>query len=293
MPLIVLILLSALLLLHSVEGPRAAEKKPWKDFTIQVGDIKIHYLEAGAGSRHLVFVPGLTMTAEIWKEQIPYFAARGFHVIALDLRSHGLTTKTEEGNTCLQQAADLNAFLKKLNIERPILVGWSAGVIVLLEYVSSPEALQPEFLVFVDGFPALLGQPDYPGRFTIEQGRSFLTSIQDDREKFADQFARAMFKTRQAEILYKEIITNSLKTPTGALISLFFDAFLGDRRPALRRVPSPTLVVVAAENRSLGEYMQSRIPRAKIEVVSDAGHALFLEKPQTFNQILESFFGEQ
>jgi pimeloyl-ACP methyl ester carboxylesterase len=46
------------------------------------------------------------------------------------------------------------------------------------------------------------------------------------------------------------------------------------------------------ENRLIGELMQSKIPRSKLEVIPEAGHAMFLEKPQAFNQILESFLGE-
>ena len=271
----------------------AADKKPWKDLFLQTGDIKVHYLEAGTGTRHLVFIPGLTMIAEIWKEQFPYFAARGFHVLALDPRSHGLTTKTEEGNTYHQQAADLHVFLKTLNIEHPILVGWSAGVVVLLEYISSPDTLQPEFLVLVDGAPALFNQADYPHGYTMQQAREFVMNIQDDRAKFSDQFVRGMFKSKQPELVYKELVTGSLKTPTGTAISLFFDLFSGDRRPALMRVPSPTLILMTQDRLSLGEYLQSKIPRAKLEVIPDTGHALFLEKPQTFNQILEKFLGEQ
>ena len=113
---------SLALMLHVPLG--AAEKKPWKDASVQVGDIKIHYIEAGSGERALVFLPGWTMTAEIWREQIPYFSGRGFHVFAIDPRSHGSTTKTEGGNTYQQQAADLHAFLKTLKIEHAALVGW-------------------------------------------------------------------------------------------------------------------------------------------------------------------------
>ena len=52
------------------------------------------------------------------------------------------------------------------------------------------------------------------------------------------------------------------------------------------------MIVVTLDNRALGEYVQSKIPRAKLEVIPDAGHALFMDKPQTFNQTLEKFLGE-
>jgi non-heme chloroperoxidase len=272
--------------------PARAQKGAWKDMNVRVGDIKVHYIEAGAGERYLVFIPGLTMTAEVWKEQIPYFAARDYHVISYDPRSQGQTTKTDGGNTYHQHAADLHAFLQALKIEQPVFVGWSAGVVTLLDYLASPEALVPEKLVLVDGAPTGFKEADYPGGMTYQQARTALLSMEDDREKAADQFVRSMFKNRQGEMLYKELADASLKTPTGTTISLLFDLFTGDRRAALLRIQVPTLVVVPDSNRLLGEYMQGKIAGSKLEVVADAGHALFLEKPQTFNQTLEAFLNQ-
>jgi non-heme chloroperoxidase len=270
-----------------------AEKKPWKDLTVQVGDIKVHYVEAGGGDRTIVFVPGWTMTAEVWREQIPYFASRGFRVLAIDPRSHGQTTRTDEGNTYQQQAADLNAFVRTLKVRRPILVGWSAGVLVLLEYVSSSEAEQPERLVLVDGGVLGLKEADYPGGMTMQQARSIVLSFQEDRAKATDQFVQGMFKARQPQLLVTEIIQGCMKVPTGTVVSLLMDIFTGDRRPLLPRVKVPTLIVMAESNRLLGEYLQSKISGSKLEVIVEAGHAVFLEKPQAFNQVLESFLGEK
>ncbi len=280
-----LILVSPLLLV-------GAEKKPWKEASVGVGDIKIHYLEAGTGDRALVFIPGWTMAAEVWKEQIPYFSTRGFHVFAIDPRSQGQTTKSEGGNTYLQQAADLHAFLKALKIEHAALVGWSAGVTVLLEYISSPDALQPEKLVLVDGLPCGFKDNDNPSGMTMLQARTFLLSLQEDRAKATAQFVKSMFRSRPQELLIKEISDSSLKVPMGAAVSLYLDLWSGDRRPALARISVPTLIVVSDEHRLLGEYLQSKIGRSKLEVIPEAGHALFLDKPQTFNQLVEGFLGE-
>ncbi len=267
----------------------AAAKGPWKEASVKVGDIKIRYLEAGSGDRTMVFLPGLSMIAEVWQEQIPYFAARGFRVLAYDPRSHGETTRTEEGNTYQQHAADLHAFLKLMKIEEPILVGWSAGVVTLLEYVSSPESVVVEKLVLVDGAPTGFKDDDYPHGATFQQARSAVLSLQDDREKTAESFVRGMFKGSPPEYLLTDLIKGSLKTPTGTLAALYFDLFTGDRRPALLRIQSPTLVVVPDSKRLLGEYLQSKIGGSSLAVIEDAGHALFLEKPQAFNQALESF----
>jgi len=271
----------------------AAEKKPWKDAYLSVGDIKIHYIEAGAGDHTLVFIPGLTMTAEVWKEQIPYFASRNYHIIAMDPRSQGLTTKTEQGNTYFQHAADLVAFLKGLKLDRQqtTLIGWSAAVITLLDYVSSPETGQPEHLVLVDGFPMMRKEADYPWGVTVQQARTTALSFEEDRAKAGDKFVRSMFKAAQPELLYKEMADASLKTPANTTVALFFDLYTGDRRTALSKITAPTLIVVASESRGMGEYMHSQIGGSQLQVV-DAGHALFLEKPQAFNQILEEFLSK-
>lgn len=268
------------------------ESGPWKEKSIQIGDIKVRYLEAGTGSRVLVFVPGWIMPAEIWKEQMPYFAARGFRVIAPDARSQGGTTKTDSGNTYQQHAADLHAFLQSLKIEHCNLVGWDAGVTTILEYLSSPETLKPDYVALIEGGPAATKIEDYPGLTTSQQARRLFMAFQEDRDKAMDQYIRGLFKSRQPEILYKELFEGSKKTTVGAAISLYFDLFTGDRRSSLRHVGIPTLIVTTTEGKAVGEYMKSKISRSRLEVIENTGSALFLDKPQAFNQVLEAFLGE-
>lgn len=269
------------------------EKGPWQDRYIEVGDIKIHYVEAGEGDRTLVFIPGWTMPAEVWREQIPYFSARGFRVIAIDPRSQGSTTKTESGNTFQQHAADLHAFLRALKIEHSYLVGWGTATAVLLDYISSPEVLKPEKMVFVEGGPAALKSDDYPGLMTMQQARALAMAMEDDRTKATEQMVRGMFKQRPTELVINDLVVASRKTPLSAVLSLYFDLLTGDRRPALRHIPVPSLIVMTEENRATGEYMKARIPRSTLATIEGTGSALFLEKPQMFNQILESFLGER
>ena len=106
-----------------------------------------------------------------------------------------------------------------------------------------------------------------------------------------DMFVRSMFKTRQGEALYRELTQASIKVPASAALALFMDGFTGDRRPALARIGGPTLVVVPQDNRLLGEYLQSKIEGSKLQVIEEAGHAVFLDRPQAFNQYVEEFLG--
>lgn len=279
-------------LVISVFSLMAKEEGAWKDQYLKVGDLKIHYLDAGSGDRTMIFLAGWTMSAEVWKEQIPYFTARGFRVLAIDARSQGLTTKTETGNTYQQHAADLHAFLQSLKMEHSYLVGWGAGATTLLEYVSSPESLRPEKMVFVDCSPMLLKSDDYPGVITTPQAHKFLLGFQEDRAKATEQFIRGMFKSNPPESLIKELTKSSLKTPMAAAASLYFDLFSGDRRQALLHIAVPSLFIATPEDQAVGEYLKNKTPRSDLKIIEGGGSAMFLEKPQAFNQILESFLGE-
>jgi non-heme chloroperoxidase len=264
----------------------------WKDRYQEVGDIKMHYLEAGSGESSLILLSSWTIPAEIWREQILYFSSRGFKVIAIDPRSHGATTKSEIGNTYQQQAADLHAFLKTLKIEHSYMIGWGAGATLLLEYLSSPETLKPEKIVFVDCLPAYAKLDDYPGAsVSTQQARKLVLSLQDDRPKTTEQFIRSLFKTSQTEYTIKSLTNASLKIPMGTALSLYFDLFTGDRRPALFHVSVPSLIITTMENRAVGEYLQRKIPRSELQVFENTGSAMFFETPQAFNQRVESFFG--
>lgn len=271
----------------------AAADKGVKEAYAQVGDVKTHYLEAGTGDRNLVFIPGWLMTAEVWREQLPYFAARGFHIFAIDPRSQGLTSKTETGNTYHQQAADLFAFLKKLKLEHCTLVGCDAGVVTLLEYVSSPETLRPDALVFVDWAPPGLDEKDYPSRAAMQQARDAAIALEDDRSKAIDRHVHGLFAAQQSGIVYKELADAAAKTTTSTAIAQLFDVITGDRRTAFAQILVPVLIVNSQDNRLAGEYMQSKISGSQLHIIEKVGHALFLEKPQAFNQALEDFLGKQ
>lgn len=284
--------LTGIFILNMLLPATAGADNRWKARKVNVGDIKINFLEAGSGDKIIVFLTGWTMTAEVWKEQFPYFTARGFRVIAFDPRSQGKTTRTDTGNTYRQHAADLYALLLELKAEHSFLVAWSSGVTTLLEYVSSPDSVRPNKIILVDGYPAAFKKDDYPGATTLSQVRSDFFKIQEDRKKFTEEFVQGLFKQPQPASLIKQLNKDSLKTPVGAAISLSFDLVTGDRLSALDRISVPTLIITTEENRPLGEYMNSKISRSELNVIEDAGHALFLDKPQAFNQMVEAFIGE-
>jgi pimeloyl-ACP methyl ester carboxylesterase len=57
-------------------------------------------------------------------------------LVALDMRGHGLSDKPRHGyDDSKQWADDVNAVIQALNLDSPVLSGWSYGPLVFLDYI--------------------------------------------------------------------------------------------------------------------------------------------------------------
>jgi pimeloyl-ACP methyl ester carboxylesterase len=60
--------------------------------TVMVGDHRVHYVEAGEGPL-VVLVHGYPESWYSWRHQIPAIAEAGYHVVAIDVRGYGRSSK--------------------------------------------------------------------------------------------------------------------------------------------------------------------------------------------------------
>src|SRR5258705_1889571 len=93
--------------------------------------VELYVEETGEG-RPLVFIPGWTMSTEVFARQVPHFSDR-YRVITYDPRCQGRSTKTTEGISYPQHGRDLGALLDSLNLERPVLLPSSYGCLKVWE----------------------------------------------------------------------------------------------------------------------------------------------------------------
>lgn len=68
-----------------------------------------------------------------FKHQIDYFCNR-YRVIALDTRGHGQSQRGNTPFTIKQFAEDLNAFMDELGIAKAIILGFSDGANIAMEF---------------------------------------------------------------------------------------------------------------------------------------------------------------
>lgn len=106
-----------------------------REDTLGLGGLSIHYATWGtmtAPGRTVMLIHGLTATHRSWAEVGPQLAARGWYVVAPDLRGRGLSSKPARGYNVGVHASDLLALCDRLGIEKVTLIGHSLGAVIAM-----------------------------------------------------------------------------------------------------------------------------------------------------------------
>ncbi len=248
--------------------------------------VRIRCLEDGKGrGPTLLFVPGWMMTAEIWELQMARFAPT-HHVVAIDPRAQGQSSKTTEGLYPAARARDLKHVVDQLQLAPVVLVGWSMGASEVALFVDQFGTKDVAGIVLVDAL--LGGDPDPDRVLAVVQ---WLGEVQADRAKATAEFVRSMFKRPHPDAYLSKVTREALATPTSAAVALFVGSIASSTGAALGKIDKPTLIVYAssAVSNPAYEQMQRRIAGSRLERFESAGHALFVDEPDRFNALLDEF----
>jgi pimeloyl-ACP methyl ester carboxylesterase len=250
---------------------------------------RIHYVEleegSGPGRPTLLFVPGWTMTVEIWESQLRHFAA-SHRVVAMDPRSQGRSSKARDGHTAGARAGDIRAVVEALDLEPVVLVGWSMAVTEVVAYVERYGTDGVAGLVLVDGVAGQDPDPRMSAMFM-----DWTAGFVHDRRAATDAFVRGMYRREHPPEYLAAVAEQSLLTPTDAAAALVVATARHDFRSTLPRINRPVLITATAGSPWDPYYAQmaEAIPGARLEWFPDAGHALFVDEAGRFNTLLESF----
>jgi len=256
-------------------------------------DIQLHMLEDGEVSTRptVVLIPGWRLTASIWVDQIHLFAAKG-RVLAVDPRSQGDSTKTDEGDTPEQRARDYRALFAAVHAEPLVLVGWSQGVQDVAAYVDQFGTDGIKAIVLVDSTISK-GAANIPASlsFAVQQLR-LLSILHDSPRDYTEGMVHAIISTPLSETALNHLVTEALKTPTatGAAM-LVADLFGKDRSSAIGKITVPTLVIASGQSGELSDQRQlaKSLPNGRFEVIDQAAHAVFIDQPARFHELVEDF----
>lgn len=234
---------------------------------------------AGGGRVALAFIPGWSMPASLWREQLQALG-RGYHTLALDPRGQGESDVPGSGYTAERRATDLHEFLRPLS--NVVLIGWSLGAIEALQYVDMFGPGRLAGLVLVDSSVGELPVPP--------SGAGFARRLRENRGETLNEFCRAMFRTPQPEGEIAALVRSAQRIALDDSLALL--AYPFDRshwRRIARALDRPLLYVVTPQYEQQARTLREHRPGTQIEVFREAGHALFVDEPQRFNAVIARF----
>jgi pimeloyl-ACP methyl ester carboxylesterase len=255
--------------------------------------VSLRVIEAGkpGDGPALVFIPGWSTGADIWRRQIDRFAPTN-RVIAFDPRSQGESTKTTSGNTPETRAQDLHSLLERLGVREPVLIGWSQGVQDIAAYVGHYGTKDLAGIVLVDaaisdGADGMAARPQE----TAAQFKMFAV-YQTHQEEYLRGMMQAIISKPQSNGAIERLVRTGMKTPSDIGVAMLIaDMFGVDRTPALKKIDCPTSIIASAKSDELVRQQAgaNQIPHVRFEKIEDAAHTVFLDQPKRFNELLEKF----
>lgn len=235
----------------------------------------------------LLLIPGLGFGPWGWFKQVPALSRR-FRVLTFDLRSprdpeHGVA----------ELARDVAALLERSGVGRAHVLGTSLGGFVAQQLaLDRPDLVDRLVLVCTSyggrgekrmsprALASMFGVGSFSPEGAVRRGLKAATS--------------SAYRSRHPGEFEEVVRTRLLRSP-----SLFFylqqarAGALFDASLRVGNISAPTLVIHGAEDRYVpvtnAVALARAIPGAELRVLDDAGHLVFIERAEEFNQEVASF----
>lgn len=150
--------------------------------------VNIFYKDWGPKeAQPIVFHHGWPLSADDWDNQMLFFLAEGYRVIAIDRRGHGRSDQVSDGHDMDHYAADASAVVESLDLRNAVHVGHSTGGGQVARYVAKYGKPQGRVAkaVLVSAVPPLMVKTDNnPGGTPIEVFDGFRSALAANRAQF-------------------------------------------------------------------------------------------------------------
>jgi len=256
--------------------------------SFRTGDgVGLSYLHAERpGVLPIVFVPGWCLPADLWQAQLEVFAAT-HAVYALDPRGQGESDAPATGYTADRRAADLHEFLQRL--ARPaVIVAWSLAGLESLQLVHRFGTRRVAALALVD---SSVGEgPAGRGNGVA----AFKQRLREDRAAALREFAAAIFKRPPPQAEIARLAEAMQHMPLQASLDLL--AYPQPREhwhKLAHAFRKPLLYAHTPQYAQQARLLKQARPATMLAPFDDAGHALFADAPDRFNQELARFVNAQ
>ncbi|MER1727309.1 alpha/beta fold hydrolase [Enterobacter bugandensis] len=159
--------------------------------------VNIYYKDWGPKeAQPIVFHHGWPLSADDWDNQMLFFLAEGYRVIAIDRRGHGRSDQVSEGHDMDHYAADASAVVESLDLHNAVHVGHSTGGGQVARYVAKYGQPQGRVAkaVLVSAVPPLMVKTENnPGGTPVEVFDGFRKALAANRAQFYLDVASGSF----------------------------------------------------------------------------------------------------
>lgn len=244
--------------------------------TVVINDSLIQYhLYPSKGSKTILFLHGWRSDGLIWNDIAMRLGKEKYSVYALDLPGFGGSSVPKNPFTISDYANTVSGFMEKMKIRKVVLVGHSFGGRIAIKLAATkPELVSKLILIDSAGF---VNKKKQGYRFYAKLVKPFF------KPKFMQEFRTWIYKKMGSE--------DYVSTPY--LRETFLQIVKEDLSGDLVRMQVPTLLLWGNHDTetpiAFGRKMNTLIQGSRLIILPDAGHFIFLDKPEEFYMALTHF----
>jgi 3-oxoadipate enol-lactonase len=248
------------------------------------------FIEGDEGTPPILFIHGFPLDHNMWKNQINKFSSNYF-CIAYDVRGSGDSDPGDGQYTIESFADDLEMILGEMQLDKPVLCGFSMGGYISLRSV---ERMEEKFggLILCD---TKSGADTNEGK--INRAMSIKKVNETGVKKYVGDFISNLFCEYSLENK-KDLVQNTISDseyfhPAGIKGCLLAMAGRTDTTEYLSKLEIPALVLCGEEDNlttpDVMMGMADKIHNSEFYTIPRAGHLSPIENPDAVNKHIENF----
>ena len=256
---------------------------------------QIHVIETGKQQgQPILFLHGVSQSSLTWNLQMNSSLADWHRLVAIDLRGHGLSDKPHDAYTdSALWAEDVNAVIRSLNLDHPVLSGWSYGSLVILDYIRYYGEDKIAGVQFIGGVTKL-GSPEAIAVLTpefLQVVPQFLSTDAETVTRGLEGLLRLCFTREPSLSEFYLMLGYNLSVPPYVRQGMFSRSV--DNDDLLPKIRKPVLITHGAADAvvkpAIVEQHKATVGHAEIQLLPNLGHGVFRDDADGFNERLHAF----
>jgi len=273
-------------------------------FVTTKDNVEIFYKDWGPKEAQPVFFHhGWPLSADDWDNQLLFFLAQGYRVLASDRRGHGRSSQVSDGHDMDHYAADVSAVVEHLDLKNVVHIGHSTGGGQVARYVAKygqPQGRVAKAVLISAVPPLMVKTPENPGGTPIEVFDGFRQALAANRAQFYLDVATGPFYgfNREGAEISQGTIQNWWRQGMIGSAKAHYEGIKAfsetDQTDDLKAITVPTLIlqgdddqVVPYKNASL--LQDELLSNSTIKVYPGLPHGMHTTHADLINQDLLAF----